>query len=77
VHGKDKYYLKAEALGRLFIPYTEEGIHISTRVARQLAGIQAILISLEEMEPDMAVHLEGLPHWMEVQERGVGAFLRN
>ena len=77
VDGKDKYYLKSEALGRLFIPYTEEGIHISTRVARQMAGIQAILTSLEEMEPDMAVHLEGLPHWMEVQERGVGAFLRN
>jgi hypothetical protein len=77
VDGKDKYYLKAEALGRLFIPYTEEGIHISTRVARQLAGIQAILNSLEEMEPDMAVHLEGLPDWMEVQERGVGAYLRN
>jgi len=77
VDGKDKYYLKAAALGRLFIPYTEEGIHISTRVARQLAGIQAILNSLEEMEPDMAVHLEGLPDWMEVQERGVGAYLRN
>jgi hypothetical protein len=77
VDGKDKYYLKAEALGRLFIPYTEDGIHISVRVARQLAGIQAILNSLEEMEPEKAVHLEGLPDWMEVQDRGVGAFLRN
>jgi len=77
VDGKDKYYLKAEALGRLFIPYTEEGVPISVRVARQLAGIQAILGSLEEMEPDKAVHFEGLPDWTEVQERGVGAFLRN
>ncbi|MFH1763951.1 MAG: succinylglutamate desuccinylase/aspartoacylase family protein [Gemmatimonadota bacterium] len=75
VGGKDKFYLKAEALGRLFIPYTDEGIPISVRVARHLGGIQAILGSLEEMEPDQAVVLEGLPSWTEVQERGVGAFL--
>jgi len=77
VDGKDKYYLKAAALGRLFIPYTEEGIHMDVRVARQLAGVQAILNSLEEMEPDKVVRLEGLPDWLEVQEQGVGAFLRD
>lgn len=75
VEGKDKYYLKAAALGRLFIPYTEEGVPISGRVAHQLAGIQAILGSLEEMDPDQAVELAGLPYWTEVQERGIGTFL--
>ncbi len=75
VDGKDRFYLKAAALGRLFIPYTEEGIHIDVRVARQLAGIQSILGSLEELEPDQAVGMEGVPYWTEVEERGVGAFL--
>ena len=73
--GKDKFYLKAAALGRLFIDYTEEGIPISTRVGRQLGAIQAILGSLEEMDPDQAVDLGGVPYWTEVQERGVEAFL--
>ncbi len=75
VDGKDRFYLKAEELGRLFIDYTEDGISISTRVARQLGAIQAILGSLEEMEPDQAVVLEGVPYWTEIQELGVGAFL--
>ncbi len=75
VDGKDKFYLKAEALGRLFIDYTEEGISISTRAARHLGAIQAILGSLEEMDPDQAVVLGGVPYWTEVQELGVGAFL--
>jgi hypothetical protein len=77
VEGKDKFYLEAAALGRLFINYTEVGIPISERVARHLGGIQAILGSLEELEPDQGMVLEGLPPWTEVQERGVGAFLRH
>lgn len=76
VEGKDRFYLKAEPLGRLFIPYTEEGVHISVRVARQLAGITAILQALEELDPNQSVGMEGVPDWLEVQERGVGAFLR-
>ena len=35
----------------------------------------AILGSLEEMDPQQAVVLEGLPPWTEVQERGVRVFL--
>lgn len=77
VEGMDKFYLAAEPLGRLFIPYTEEGVHINVRVARQLAGITAILEALEELDPDQTVGLGGVPLWREVQERGIGAFLRS
>ncbi len=75
VDGKDKFYLRAQALGRLFIPYDEAGIHVSVRVARQIGAIQAILASLQEMEPEQAVALEGLPTWTEIQQRGVGVYL--
>jgi hypothetical protein len=75
VDGKDKFYVKASRLGWLFVPYGEEGIPLAVRVARHLAGIEALLAALAELEPDKAVEVEGLPAAAEVRERGVGAFL--
>jgi len=76
VEGKDKAYLKASRLGRLFIPYDERGVPLSERVARHLAGVAAVLQSLAELEPEKAVETEGLPGWRQIMEKGVGAFLR-
>jgi len=76
VEGKDKAYLKASRLGRLFIPYDEKGVPLSERVARHLAGVAAVLQSLAELEPEKAVETEGLPGWRQVMEKGVGVFLR-
>lgn len=76
VDGKDKDYLRASRLGRLFIPYDERGVPLSMRVARHLAGIEAALRSLAELEPEKAVGLEGLPPWRRVLDEGLGPFLR-
>ena len=76
VDGKDKAYLRASKLGRLFVPYDESGVPLSERVARHLAGFGAVLRSLAELEPDKAVGLDGLPVWTEVRERGLGPFLK-
>jgi hypothetical protein len=75
VEGKDKFYLKAASLGRLFTPFDEGGVPMSVRVARHLAGVQALLDSLAEMDPEKAIELDGLPEWTEVLERGAGSFL--
>ncbi len=76
VEGKDKDYLKASRLGRLFIPYDEKGIPLNERVARHLAGVAASLQSMAELEPEKAVVAEGLPGWRRVMEEGIGIFLR-
>ncbi|MDH4198457.1 MAG: succinylglutamate desuccinylase/aspartoacylase family protein [Candidatus Aminicenantes bacterium] len=76
VDGRDKYYLKAARLGRLFVPYGEEGIPMSERVARHLAAVQAILAAYAELEPDKAVDFTVFPDWKRVQAEGVGSFLR-
>lgn len=76
VTGRDPFYLKAAGLGRLFIPYDTAGAPLSWRVARHLAAVEAILASLEEVEPDLAIAWSGLPEWRAVVEQGVGAFLR-
>jgi predicted deacylase len=60
VDGKDKDYLKAARLGMLFIPYTKEGIPLGERVARHLAGVQALLASLTDLYPDKTVTSEFL-----------------
>lgn len=76
VDGKDRDYLKAARLGRLFIPYDEKGVPLSQRVARHLAAVAAVLQSLAELEPEKAVALEGLPAWPRVLDEGLGPFLR-
>lgn len=76
VDGKDKAYLKASRLGRLFVPYDEKGAPLSGRVARHLAAIEAVLQSLAELEPEQAVEVEGLPAWRRVMDEGLGPFLR-
>ena len=76
VDGRDKDYLKAARLGRLFVPYGEDGIPISERVARHLAAVRAILTAYAELEPDKAVDIAGFPDWKRVRAEGVGAFLR-
>ncbi len=76
VDGRDKFYEKAFRLGWLFVPYGEEGIPLSQRVARHLAGIDALLQALRELEPEKAVEIAGLPPAAEVLEKGLGPFLK-
>lgn len=76
VDGKDKAYLQASKLGRLFVPYDENGVPLSERVARHLAGVAAVLQSWAELEPENTVEAEGLPAWRRMMEEGLGPFLR-
>jgi hypothetical protein len=76
VEGRDKFYERASALGRLFVPFGPEGIPLKDRVARHLAGVRALLKSLAELEPDKAVVIEGIPDPADVRARGVGPFLK-
>jgi hypothetical protein len=76
VDGQDKYYERASRLGRLFVPFGPEGIPLKSRVGRHLAGLNAILKSLTELEPEKLVEVENMPDAAEVQARGIGASLR-
>ncbi len=75
VDGRDKFYARAARLGWLFVPYGEEGIPLSHRVARHLAAFNALLRSLAELEPKKTVEVQGVPSPTEVQKNGLGAFL--
>ncbi len=75
VDGKDKFYARASRLGWLFVPYGEEGIPLSLRVARHLAAINALLTSLETLEPEKSVICTSVPSPHQVLEKGLGFFL--
>lgn len=73
--GRDPNYVKASLLGRLFVPYPEEGIPLRVRVARHVAALRALLVGWEEMRPDDAIDIEGWPGWNDILDRGIGPFL--
>jgi predicted deacylase len=75
LEGKDKNYTKAAKLGRLFVPYGEEGIPLKLRVARHLAAIKSILSSLEELHPEKRIEIKNMPSSNEVRKKGLGPFL--
>lgn len=75
VDGKDKNYVKAAELGRLFVPFDEEGIPLRQRVARHVAAVQALLSSLAELDPDNAIEIEHMPSPARMKKEGIGLYL--
>jgi hypothetical protein len=76
IKGKDKNYVKAAKLGRLFVPFDEKGIPLKQRVFRHLSALKALVVSMEELHPELCIRLENIPSKTELQKRGIGAFLK-
>lgn len=74
--GKDPYYVKAQKLGRLYVPFDAAGHPIEERVARHLAGISEFILALSTEMPGKALEIEGIPGYEELQEKGLGSFLK-
>ena len=73
--GKDEYYVKAQKLGRLYVPFDEKGHPLEERVGRHLAGISEFIFALGMEFPEYELEIEGIPEYNELQEKGVGAYL--
>lgn len=75
IHGKDKSYVKAAELGRLFVKYDENGKPLSQRVARHVAAIDLFAENLGFLNEENSVVIEGIPSYDEIYENGVGYYL--
>jgi len=75
IEGKDKNYLKAAQLGRLFAPFDMEGISLKQRVSRHLASLSALVSGLNELYPDLSLQIQNVPSPAEVEKEGIGPFL--
>jgi len=74
--GKDVCYVKAQKLGRLYVPFDENGHPLEGRVGRQLAAINEFVFALGMEFPEYAMAIDGIPSYFDLLEKGVGAFLR-
>jgi hypothetical protein len=76
-HGHDRNYEIAHALGRLFVPFGQEGHPLKHRVARNMATIEEIIAAYNDANKGNEIVLDGLPTYDDVQKKGIGAFLRS
>ena len=76
VEGKDPMYVAAQKLGRLFVPFGEEGWPLKTRVARHVAALQAVFDAYTSDSPDKQLVVGAMPSYAELVEKGIGPYLR-
>ncbi|MBC2855028.1 succinylglutamate desuccinylase/aspartoacylase family protein [Cetobacterium sp. 2A] len=73
--GKDKTYVKAQKLGRLFVPFTEDGHPLEQRVARNIAALTELKNVMGELEPDKVIEIDYIPTYSDLVEKGLGEYL--
>jgi len=74
--GVDRFYVQLADIGMLFVPFTEEGHPISQRVARQIAGVNALMSAFGEFNPEKEITFSNVPTYDEIMENGVGNYLK-
>lgn len=74
--GIDPWYVKAQKLGRLYVPYDESGHPLEERVGRHLAGIAELAFSWTLNNPERPLEFAGLPSFAELLDTGLGAWLK-
>lgn len=74
--GKDQRYVEAAKLGRLYVPYDEEGHPLEERVGRHLSSILQLMQAMGENEPEKEMQVEGVPTFADLVENGIGIYLK-
>ncbi|MCX7028228.1 MAG: succinylglutamate desuccinylase [Spirochaetes bacterium] len=75
LEGKDELYVRAQKLGRLFVPFDEEGWPLSTRVGRHMAGLEAIFGAFTSQNPGKPLVVGGMPAYEDLASGGLGKYL--
>lgn len=73
--GKDKFYVKAAKLGRLFVPFDENGHPLEERVGRHLTAINELTKAYSEEYVSKPIVIENIPEYDEITILGIGHFL--
>lgn len=76
VNGQDETYIKASKLGRLFVPFDENGHPLDERVGRQLAGISQYINIMGQENSNMIMQIENIPNLEELKSNGIGFYLK-
>mgnify|MGYP000847520868 FL=1 len=73
--GKDKWYVRAAKLGRLYVPYDENGHPIEERVGRHVTAIAEIINSWNWEHPETPLEFDNIPSYEDLLNKGLGAYL--
>lgn len=74
IDGKDKFYVSAFKLGRLYVPYDENGHPIEERVGRHLQGILSYTSAYSDFTGNLIV-IENVPSYEEMLAGRLGDWL--
>ena len=75
VQGKDELYVRAQKLGRLFVPFDENGWPLSTRVGRHVTGLATIFSTFTNQNPGKPLVMDGIPTYEALSAGGLGQYL--
>ncbi|MFQ5841201.1 MAG: succinylglutamate desuccinylase/aspartoacylase family protein [Thermodesulfobacteriota bacterium] len=76
VEGKDPFYVRADKLGRLFVPFDENGHPLRQRVGRHLASVSELTKAYSRTHPDKVIDIQSIPDYETLMQKGIGAFLK-
>ena len=74
LNGRDPLYVQAGKLGRLFVPFDEQGHPIEKRVARHVSAIME-LVNVYNQKMPQQIKITNLPTYQELTAKGMGAYL--
>lgn len=74
--GIDDRYVEAQKLGRLYVPYDENGHPLDERVGRHLSGVMQFITVMGENEPDKEMVINNVPVYADLMENGIGNYLK-
>lgn len=74
--GKDERYVEAAKIGRLYVPYDENGHPLEERVGRHVSSVLQLIATMGENEPEKEMIVENVPVLADLMENGIGAYLK-
>lgn len=75
VSGKDKMYIKAYGMKRIYVEFDEKGYPLTERVSRHLAGIDELLKAYSDADSANPVIADNIPSPEDIMKSGIGKFL--
>lgn len=74
--GIDPWYVKAQKLGKLYVPFNDDGHPLEERVGRHSSSIQAVIRAMEYFfPPEQTITVTGVPVFAELEKNGIGHYL--
>lgn len=74
LNGRDPLYVQAGRMGRLFVPFEEEGHPVEVRVARHVSSIMELVHVYNQKMPQK-IQITNLPTYQELIAAGMGTYL--